>query len=392
MRRVAIVGVGMTQFGKQPGRGLRSLSVEATERAYRSAGLAFTDTDRVYFGNAIAPTVLQQDMIKGQVAFRDHPLGHLPLINVENACASGGAAFLLAVEAVASGCAEVVLALGVEQMFHADRTRAFNALRGSTDIDDIGEAEPGVESTNSILMDYYAQVAQSYLDDYGATPEDFARIAVKNRDNATRNPLAQMRTPQTIEDVLNGRMIAPPLTLAMCSPMTDGAAAILVCSEERARGLPAPAIIVRACQNASGAAGRPVADAAAKAYEIAGLGAADCDVIELHDAAAPAELIQYHEIGLCAEGEGFVLAREGLTQPAGPHPVNISGGLLSRGHALGATGCAQLCELILQLRGEAGDRQIDKARIGMAVNGGGWLDGSYALAIATILEREGSSR
>lgn len=389
MRRAVIAGVGMTQFGRQPGRGLRSLSLEATQGAFASAGLDFTDADRVYYGNAIAPTVLQQDMIKGQVAFRDHPLGQLPLINVENACASGGSAFLLAVEAVASGCADVVLALGVEQMFHADRTRAFNALRGSTDIDDIGEVQPGTGSTNSILMDYYAQVAQNYLDGYGAEPADFARVAVKNRNNAMLNPLAQMRQPQTIEDVLNGRMIAPPLTLPMCSPMTDGAAAILVCSEDKARQLAVPNIYVRACQNASGAAGRPVADATAQAYEIAELGAADCDVIELHDAAAPAELIQYHEIGLCGEGEGFRLIRDGATGPAGPTPVNMSGGLLSRGHALGATGTAQICELVMQLRGEAGDRQIEGARIGMAVNGGGWLDGSYALSIATILERTG---
>lgn len=389
MRRVAIAGVGMTQFGRQPGRGLRSLSLEATEEAFASAGLSFRDTERVYFGNAIAPTVLQQDMIKGQVAFRNHPLGHLPLINVENACASGGSAFLLAVEAVASGFVEVALAVGVEQMFHADRMRAFNALRGSTDIEEIGEVVPGAESTNSILMDYYAAVAQNYLDEYGATPEDFARVAVKNRNNAIHNPLAQMRTPQTIEDVLNGRMIAPPLTLAMCSPMTDGAAAILICSEERARKLAAPTVVVRACQNASGAGGTPVADAAAKAYEIAGVHAADCHVIELHDAAAPAELLQYHEIGLCPKGEGFRLIRDGETGPTGPHPVNMSGGLLSRGHALGATGTAQLCELVLQLRGEANGRQIENARLAMAINGGGWLDGSYALSIATILERLG---
>lgn len=389
MRSVAILGAGMTQFGKQPGRGLRSMAVEATEQAFVMAGLDFADAERLYFGNAIAPTVLQQDMIKGQVAFRNHPLGHIPLINVENACASGGSAFLLAVEAVASGCAEVALAVGAEQMYHADRNRPFNALRGSTDIEDIGEVDPGAEGGHSILMDYYAAVAQNYLDQFGATAEDFARVAVKNRANAALNPLAQLRKAQSIEDVMNGRMIVPPLTLPMCSPVTDGAAALLVCSEEKARALGGPMVIVRACQNASGAAGQPVVDAAAKAYAIAGLSAADCDVLELHDAAAPAELIQYHEIGLCGVGDGFRLLRDGATSPQGAHPVNMSGGLLSRGHALGATGCAQLCELVLQLRGQAGPRQVGGARLGMSVNGGGWLDGSYALAIATILERIG---
>lgn len=387
MRRVAIAGVGMTQFGKQPGRGLRSMAVEATDKAFAAAGLSYEKAERIYFGNAIAPTVLQQDMIKGQVAFRNHPLKSLPLINVENACASGGSAFLLAVEAVAGGCVDLALAVGAEQMYHADRDRPFQALRGSTDIEDIGELEPGVESANSILMDYYAQVAQSYLDRYGATPADFARVAVKNRANAMNNPLAQMRKPQTVEDVLNGRLIVPPLTLAMCSPITDGAAAILVCSEEMAKSLDRPTVIVRACQNTSGANGTPVADAAAKAYETAGLDATDCDVLELHDAAAPAELIQYHEIGLCPEGEGHGLLREGKTAPGGPHPVNMSGGLLSRGHAVGATGCAQIAELVEQLWGAAGSRQIENARLAMSVNGGGWLDGSYALTIATILER-----
>lgn len=388
MRQVAIAGVGMTQFGKQIGRGLRSLGLDAVERAFESArGLTYADVDRVYFGNAIAGTVVQQDMIKGQVVFRHHPLGRSPLINVENACASGGSAFLMAVEAVASGCAEVVLAVGAEQMNHADRTRAFNALRGSTDIDEIGEVEPGTMSANSILMEYYAGVARNYLDAYGASEEDFARIAVKNRDHAALNPLAFLRTPQTLEQVLHARMIVPPLTLPMCSPVTDGAAAVLVCSLERAKTLDVPTILIRACQNASGADNHPVADSSAKAFADAGLGAADCDVFELHDAAAPAELTQYSEIGLCAEGDGFLLARDGVTQLGGRYPVNTSGGLLSRGHPLGATGCAQLYELVVQLRGEAGARQVENARLAMAVNGGGWLDNSYALAITTILER-----
>lgn len=387
MRKVAIAGVGMTQFGKQLGRGLRSMSLEAVDIAMKSAGLEFGDVQRVYFGNAIAGTVLQQDMIKAQVVFRHHPLAGLPTYNVENACASGGSAFLMAVEAVASGCVDVALALGTEQMHHADRTRAFNALRGSTDIDDIGEVEPGTMSANSILMDYYAGVAQSYLDRYGATVEDFARIAVKNRMHAGHNPLAYLRTPQTIEDVLGARAIVSPLTLPMCSPVTDGSAAVVVCSLDKARSLGIPVIAVRACQNASGAGGHPVETAAQLAYEFAGVGAKDFDVLELHDAAAPAELMQYHEIGLCPEGEGSRLVRDGDTALGGRTPVNTSGGLLSRGHPLGATGCAQIAELVTQLRGEAGSRQVENARLAMAMNGGGWLDGSYALAIATILER-----
>ncbi|GGY90857.1 thiolase family protein [Novosphingobium colocasiae] len=388
MKKVAIAGAGMSAFGRRTGAGLRALSMEALDATFRSArGLGFADVERIYVGNAIAGTVVQQTMIKGQVIFRNHPLGEVPLINVENACASSGSAFLLAVEAVASGCVEVALALGVEQMSHTDRTRPFHALRGSTDIDDIGEETPGTEATNSILMEYYAGVARSYLADYGASPEDFARVAVKNRNHAMHNPLAFMRNPQTIEDVLAARMIADPLTLPMCSPITDGAAAVLVCSEERARTLDVPMVVIRACQNASGARNRPVFDSANRAFEWAGLGAKDCDLFELHDAAAPAELTQYADIGLCEAGQGHLLLRDGVTAAGGRYPVNLSGGLLSRGHPLGATGCAQLHEIVTQLRGEAGERQVDNARIAMAVNGGGWLDNSYALTITTILER-----
>ena len=388
MTRVFTCGVGMTAFGKQPGRGLRSMALEAIGEAIRDSGLDQNRIERIYFGNAIAPTVVQQDMIKGQVAFRGHDLGRLPLMNVENACASGGSAFLMAVEAVASGCVDVALAVGVEQMHHADKSRAFNALRGSTDVEDIGEYVSGQVSANSLLMDFYAGVAQEYLAGSDAQPRDFAAVAVKNRDHASHNPLAQLRKPQTIEEVLHGRMIVPPLTLAMCSPMTDGAAAAIVCSEKVAAELGTDRIFVRACQMASGAGGAPVDHASRKAYEFASLGPVDFDLLELHDAAAPAELMQYHEIGLCPKGDGFRLVRDGSTALGGRIPVNCSGGLLSRGHALGATGLAQIYELVLQLRGRAAGRQVEGARLAMSINGGGWLDDTYALAIATILEKQ----
>lgn len=388
MTDVSIIGIGMTAFGRQVGRGVRSLALDAIGEALTDAGLPPEKVERIYFGNAVAGIVSQQEMIRGQVALRHHPLGRVPLFNVENACASGGSAFSLAYEAVSSGAVDIALAVGAEQLNHVDRSRPFNALRGSTDIEEIGEAEPGHISANSLLMDYYAGVAQDYLDTYGASPADFARVAVKNRANAAHNPLAHLRTPQTVEEVLNGRMIVPPLTLAMCSPTTDGGAAILLCNDAAARTLGADSSVkVRASVVASGAAGDPVGDATRRAYAKASVGPDDFDLIELHDAAAPAELMQYHEIGLCPVGEGFRLIRDGVTDAGGRMPVNVSGGLLSRGHPLGATGCAQIVELVTQLRGTAGQRQIANARLGMAVNGGGWLDGAYALSIATILER-----
>jgi acetyl-CoA acyltransferase len=387
MKNVAIAGIGMTPFGKQVGRGVRSMALAAIEEAITDSGIASEQIERIYFGNAISGIISQQESIRGQVALRHQALGRVPLFNIENACASGGSAFSLACEAVASGAVEVALAVGAEQMNHPDKSRPFNALRGSTDIEEIGEYEPGQISVNSLLMDYYAAVAQCYLDDYGAELSDFARVAVKNRNNAAMNPLAHLRNPQSLDDVLASRMIVAPLSLPMCSPVTDGAAAILLCSEKMAMLLDQSVVRVLASSVASGAGGKPVDDAASKAYSAAGMGAQDFDVIELHDAAAPAELMQYHEIGLCAKGDGFKLIREGVTDLGGRIPVNTSGGLLSRGHPLGATGCAQIVELVHQLRGTAGARQVDGARLALAVNGGGWLDGTYALAVATILER-----
>lgn len=387
MKGVAIAGIGMTPFGKQTGRGVRSMALAAIEEAIVDSGLASDRVERIYFGNAISGIISQQEMIRGQVALRHQALGKVPLFNIENACASGGSAFSLACEAVASGVVEVALAVGAEQMNHVDRSRPFNALRGSTDVEEIGESEPGQISANSLLMDYYAEVAQRYLDDYGATLADFAKVAVKNRNNAADNPLAHLRSRQSLEEVLASRMIVAPLSLPMCSPVTDGAAAIIVCSDRVAASLGHPVIQVKASAVASGASGHPVDDAAAKAFAVASVGAQDFDVIELHDAAAPAELMQYHEIGLCAKGDGVKLIRDGVTDLGGATPVNTSGGLLSRGHPLGATGCAQIVELVHQLRGTAGARQVEGARLALAVNGGGWLDGTYALAIATVLAR-----
>lgn len=392
MSKVMIAGIGMTPFGKQLGRGVRSLAVAAIDEALADASVPVEDIEKIFFGNAAAGIVSQQEMIRGQIALRYHALGVVPLINVENACASGGSSLNLAFEAISGGRAEVVLVVGVEQLNHPDKSRPFNALRGSTDIGEIGESGPGEIATNSILMDFYATEAQAFLDRYKASPSDFALVAVKNRKHAVHNPLAHLRKPQTIEEVLAARMIVSPLTLPMCSPTTDGAAALVVCSEEYSRRLKLNGNLVHLVTSKIAAQGKshprsPVAGASAAAYVAASLGVQDLDLIELHDAAAPAELLQYTEIGLCEEGQAHHLLRSGVTALGGAHPVNVSGGLLSRGHPLGATGCAQVVEICTQLRGRAGSRQVEGARLGMAVNGGGWLGGMYALAVATILQK-----
>jgi acetyl-CoA acetyltransferase len=223
----------------------------------------------------------------------------------------------------------------------------------------------------------------------GATREDFAQVAVKSHRHAALNPYAQYRTEVTVDDVLASREIAPPLTLLMCSPIGDGAAALVVCSPEMARRLGAQ-VRVRACSLVSGRdrrAGEPgaVERAAETAYEQAGLGPGNLDVIELHDAAAPAELITYEELGLCGEGEGPALLASGATALGGKIPVNLSGGLLSKGHPIGATGCGQLVELADQLRGRCGQRQAAGARVALAQNGGGFLGTDAAAMVVTVL-------
>jgi acetyl-CoA acetyltransferase len=388
MSGVKLVGTGMTPFARSPERGLRDLATSAAAEALADAGITAADVEKIYVGNAAAGIVTHQEMIRGQVAFRNSDLAGKPLINVENACASGSSALSLACDSIVAGHADVVLVVGAEQLNHPDKSRTFAALRGSTDIGEIGEADGDEIATNSVLMDFYAAEARAYLDANDATADDLARVAVKNRRNATYNPLAQYQSPQTIEEVLVARMIVPPLTLPMCSPTTDGAAALVLCSTERAEALAVPALTVLACEIAGtdGQGRSPVLEASAKAYRAAGLGPADVDVIELHDAAAPAELIQYAEIGLCDEGEGHHMLRRGETEIGGRIPVNTSGGLLSRGHPLGATGCAQIVELATQLRGRANGRQVEAARTALAINGGGWLAGTYAVAVATIVQ------
>ncbi|HTE59868.1 MAG TPA: thiolase family protein [Solirubrobacteraceae bacterium] len=386
---VLLAGVGMTPFARHPGRGVRDMARSAAFEALDNASVPATDVSKIYFGNAADGVISHQEMIRGQVAFRRSELSGVPLVNVENACASGGSALNLAWESVAGGRSDVALVVGVEQLTHAEKFRTFAALRGSTDIDEIGEAPYGEVAPNSVLMDFYAEEARDYLAETDATPADLAQVAVKNRQNAAHNPLALYRGPQTVEEVLAGRTIVSPLTLAMCSPVTDGAAALVLCSREYGARLNGRTLEILASELRAGRerGSSPVADAAAAAFAAASVGPDDLDVLELHDAAAPAELIQYGEVGLCGPGEGHHMLRRGETELGGRIPVNTSGGLMSRGHPLGATGCAQIVELHDQLLERADGRQVDGARLGMAVNAGGWLGGAYATVVATIVAR-----
>lgn len=420
MREVYVAGAAMTRFGKFPDTTIRALAEEAARGALGDAGVTAADIGMVFFSNAVAGLLTNQEMIRGQVALRHTGLLGVPMVNVENACASASSAFYLACMAVGSGAADLALAVGAEKLTHADRARSFAAIGTAVDQQQVAELRQWASSGSagsplpgqadslparersgaagqagqsagkrSFFMDIYAANSRAYMERSGATRQDFAQVAVKSHRHAALNPRAQYRTEVTAEDVLASREIAPPLTLLMCSPIGDGAAALVVCSPEAARRLGAR-VRVRACALVSGrdhGPGEPgsVERAAHAAYEQAGAGPGDLDVVELHDAAAPAELMTYEELGLCGEGEGPALLASGATWLGGRLPVNPSGGLLSKGHPIGATGCAQLVELADQLRGRCGQRQVPGARLALAQNGGGFLGSDAAAMVVTVL-------
>jgi acetyl-CoA acetyltransferase len=381
LRDVYVAGVGMTLFAKQPQRTFKELSAEAVGNALRDAGVETREVQAAYFGNAVAGTITGQEMVAGQVVLRPLGLQGIPVFNVENACASASSAFHLAWQAVSAGFCDVALAVGAEKMTHPDKARSFAAIGGSVDVDTI---PPDLPPDRSFLMDLYAQAALEYMEESGATVEDFAAVVVKNQHNGARNPLAQYGAEMTIEEVLASRPIVHPFTLLMCSPISDGAAAAVLVSPEVAQRL-GSRVRVAASTARSAADGLKVSALAARAaYEMAGLGPQDIDCAEVHEAAASAELTLYEQLGFAPEGEGPALIRSGATRLGGTLPVNTSGGLLARGHPIGATGLAQIFEAVSQATGRAGDRQVDGARVTMAQNAGGWGEGDNVVAVVHI--------
>lgn len=386
MREVFVAGVAMTRFAKQPGRTLKDLTAEAVQGALKDAGRTGSDVAAAYVGNAVAGTITGQEMVLGQVVLRPLGIGAIPVINVENACASAATAFHLAWQAIACGVHEVVLAVGVEKMTHPDKALSFAAIGGSVDMDTV---PPDLPSGRSFLMDLYAANAIAYMDRTGATAADLATVVVKNQHNGALNPFAQYGGTLTVEDVLAARMIVEPFTLPMCSPISDGAAAALLVSADAAGQLDAPVrVLASTVRSASADGSTSVTELAAQAaYAVAGVGASDMDCIEVHDAAASAELTLCEQIGLAAPGGGPALLRSGATWLGGRTPVNTSGGLLSRGHPIGATGLGQIVEIVTQLRGGAGPRQVPGARHGMTQNSGAWHEHDNMVSAVHIFGR-----
>jgi len=404
-----VAGVGMTRFGKHMETGLKALGGEAVRAAIADAGLQNSDIEAAFVGNAAAGLVTGQECIRGQVVLRSVGIGKIPVINVENACASASTAMNQACAMVSAGLYDVVLALGVEKLYHEDKRKSFSAFSGAVDVEALAEimerlregaksggaekASSGAGENRSMFMDIYAASARNHMKKYGTTVQQLARVSAKNSFHGSMNPRAQFREVLSIEDVLAAPMIAEPLTRPMCSPIGDGAAAVVVVSERKAAqlGLRSPIRIVSSVLRSGWDHGADepgtVELCTSEAFAEAGVGPGDLSVIECHDASAPAEIMVYESLGLCGKGEGGPFVDSGATTLGGRIPVNTSGGLLRKGHPVGATGIAQIVELTEQLQGRSGDRQVEGAKVALAHNGGGSIGNDAAAMCLTILTR-----
>jgi len=404
-----IAGVGMTRFGKHLDLTLKGLAGEAICEAIEDAGIDRSDIEAAYMANAAGGVVQGQEMISGQVALRELGIGKIPVINLENACASSSTAFNQACTMVSLGAYDVVLVCGFEKLFHEDKLRSFAAFDGAVDTEntaglvgtlEILAAQAGetvdfenAGKTRSVFMDIYSLLAKAHMKQYGTTREQFAGVTVKNSFHGSLNPRAQFQQAMSLEEVLSSREIIDPLTLPMCSPIGDGAAALIVVSERKARqlGLQKPVrVLASALVSGWDIEGDESvgAYAAQQAYEAAGIGPEDLSLVELHDASAPSEVIAYDYLGLCTKGQGGRLIEDGSTRLGGRIPVNVSGGLLRKGHPIGASGAAQIVEITEQLMGRSNQRQVENARIGLAHNGGGLIGLDAAATVVSILARE----
>ena len=366
MRGVSVIGAGMIPFGKYPEKNIADLGWPAVKAAIKDANIDGKRIEAVYSGTARGGAMVGQ-RIMGRIG-----LAGIPIVNVENACSSSSSALAQGVIAVGAGAYDLVLVIGVEKL------TKFGGGTLPLDEDD-WEVKLGLS-----MPALYAMRAQRYMHDYGVKAEQIAGVSVKNRKNGVLNPDAQMRKAVTVAEVMASRMIAEPFTLLQCCPTGDGAAAIVLASDSVARQFRGDPIRVRGSHLTSGKFTAGFRDmtspeitvrGAKEIFEEAGLGPEDIDVAEVHDAFSIAEILYYEAFGFCKRGEGTALLESGATQIGGRIPINPSGGLLAKGHPVGATGAAQVVEIVRQLRGEAGPRQVEGAQVGLTHATGGGISG-----------------
>ena len=408
-----IVGIAMTGLGKFPAQSVKSMTRDAVTRALVDAGCSLSDVQAAWFSNTRQGMLEGQNSIRGQCALRPLGFSGIPIVNVENACASGSTALREACAHLLAGMCDVALVAGADKMFFPDqKEQTLRAFRGGTDVHMIeatqawlaglgqdmfpevnGDAAAAA-SSHSFFMDYYAGMARMHMQRFGTTQRQMAAVAAKNHFHSTLNPLSQYRNDMSVDQVLADAAVRWPLTRSMCAPISDGAAAAIVCHErvldrfERSRAIRIAAIALasssdRDADDYDQHIGRV---AALQAYAAAGVEPGDINVSEVHDACSFAEILQSENLGFCERGAGGWLADSGATTLGGHIPINPSGGLVSKGHPVGATGIVQLHELVMQLRGEAGPRQVEGARLALAENGGGLWGIEEAATTVTILE------
>ena len=383
MRPVAVIGIGKTAFGAFPDRDLRSLAVEAGQKCMEDAGVSPSKIEAFYLGNFAGPSFVGQNHLAPYIAGAMGITG-VPATRFEAACASSGSAFFHAVSAVGAGLYDLVLVGGVEKMTSQTTPKVTEILAGAGDM--LGEGRAG-----ATFPALFAMIARRHMYQYGTTREMLAAVAVKNHANGAKNPQAHMRKVITMEQALAGKPIADPLTVYDCSLISDGAAAVLIAPLDRAAEFTKKAVKVLGIAQTSDHVAldekedittfRAVKAAGDKAYKMAGVTPQDIQFAELHDCFTIAEIIATEDLGFVEKGRGGPYALEGCTALKGPRPINTSGGLKSKGHPVGATGVAQICDVAMQLRGEAGERQLDRHSLGLAQN----LGGSGATAVVTIL-------
>jgi acetyl-CoA C-acetyltransferase len=383
MRPVAVIGAGKTAFGAFADRSIQSLAVEAIDRALADAGLTPGRIEAFYVGNFAGPSFTGQNHLAPWIGSAAGLKG-IPCTRVENACASGGSAFFHAWQAVGAGLYDLALVTGVEKMTSQPNPKVAEILAGAGDMSSEGAA-------GATFPSLFAMIARRHMHEFGTTREHLAAVAVKNHANGSRNPLAHMRKVITLEQALSGKPIAEPLTIFDCSLVSDGAAALVLAPLEREREFSRPfARILTVVQSSDHVAldeksdittFPAVAAAARQAYDAAGIGPGQIDFAELHDCFTIAEIIASEDLGFVAKGDGGHFAAAGCTAINGKIPINSTGGLKSKGHPVGATGVGQICDVVAQLRGEAGDCQVPRHRVGLAQN----LGGSGATCVVSIL-------
>jgi acetyl-CoA acyltransferase len=415
MRDVFVIGVGMTRFAKHLDRNIKSLAKEALDKTLADAGIGKEKIEAVYFSNSNWGYQSDQHCIRGQVALRPEGMMGIPIYNLENACAGGATALHSAWLGVASGLYECALALGAEKMYDEDKAKMFRAFWTAIDMENkdahmkalqdvskniklkipVDDDSAGAGTNRSAFMDVYSAFTRYHMNKYGTTQRQLAVIASKNHYHSSMNPNAQFQKKMSVEEILDARLVSWPLTVPMCAPVGDGGAAAVICSADFLKNLSSPRPVkIRASVLGSGtdrAIEQENQDIACrvsrKAYEMAGVGPEDIHVAEVHDATAYGELHQSEALGFCPMGEGGIFAESGATALGGKIPINVSGGLESRGHPIGASGLGQIHELVTQLRHEAGPRQVNGCRLALAENGGGNLSFEEAAMGIHILER-----